>query len=74
MFLVLLVHLLDRETKHECLHSSLRLVGRLLGVIGNLLDLLPGSDKSPGEAGCSETAEDVEKDEENDDEEGRRIF
>ena len=74
MFLVLLVHLLDRETKHECLHSSLRLVGRLLGVIGNLLDNLPGTSKSPGAAGYAETEEDVEKDEENVGEKEQRIL
>ena len=65
---------LGRETKHECLHSSLRLVGRLLGIIGDLLDRLPGKDGPPGSAGCTETEEDVEKDEKNVVEKERRIL
>ena len=65
---------LGRETKHECLHSSLRLVGRLLGIIGDLLDRLPGKDGPPGSAGRAETEEDVEKDKKNVVEKGRRIL
>ena len=74
MFLFYLFIFLGRQKKHECLHSSLRLVGRLLGVIGNLLDRLPGKDGPPCSAGRTETEEDVEKDEKNVVEKERRIL